>query len=124
MEKIKEIKIQNFKAFQDEQSFPINGKHVLVYGNNGSGKSSLFWALYTFLQSSIKENASIQKYFKNYLDSDDGTHQTLKNVFMDENADSFIKLTSIDTETNLEEIFTISHDVSDITHSHPFPINS
>lgn len=111
MKKIKEIRIQNFKAFQEEQTFPINGKHVLVYGNNGSGKSSLFWALYTFLQSSIKEDASIQKYFKNYLDSDDGTHQTLKNVFMDENADSFIKLTSIDTETNLEEIFTISHDV-------------
>lgn len=111
MKKIKEIKIQNFKAFQEEQSFPINGKHVLVYGNNGSGKSSLFWALYTFLQSSIKEDSSIQKYFRNYLDSDDGTHQTLKNVFMDENADSFIKLTSIDTETNLEEIFTISHDV-------------
>jgi len=45
MKKIKEIKIQNFKAFQQEQVFPVNGKHVLVYGNNGSGKSSLFWAL-------------------------------------------------------------------------------
>ena len=33
MKKIKEIKIQNFKAFQQEQVFPVNGKHVLVYGN-------------------------------------------------------------------------------------------
>jgi AAA15 family ATPase/GTPase len=111
MKKIKEIKIQNFKAFQKEQVFPINGKHVLVYGNNGSGKSSLFWALYTLLQSSIKDDDGVQKYFKNYVASDKDTHQTLKNVFMDENEDSFIKLTSIDTDTKHEETFTISHDL-------------
>lgn len=111
MKKIKEIKIQNFKAFQHEQVFPINGKHVLVYGNNGSGKSSLFWALYTLLQSSIKDDAGVKKYFKKYVASNKATHQTLKNVFMDENQDSFIKLTSIDTDTKHEETFTISHDL-------------
>lgn len=110
MKKIKEIKIQNFKAFQQEQVFPINGKHVLVYGNNGSGKSSLFWALYTILQSSIKDDEGVQKYFKKYVASDKGTHQTLKNVFMDENEKSYIKLTSIDTDTKHEETFTISYD--------------
>lgn len=111
MKKIKEIKIQNFKAFQQVQVFPVNGKHVLVYGNNGSGKSSLFWALYTLLQSSIKDDDGVKKYFKKYVASNRGTHQTLKNVFMDENEDSFIKLTSIDIETQHEETFTISHDV-------------
>lgn len=111
MKKIKEIKIQNFKAFQQEQIFPVNGKHVLVYGNNGSGKSSLFWALYTLLQSSIKDDNGVKKYFKKYVASNKGTHQTLKNVFMDENEDSFIKLTALDTETQHEETFTISHDV-------------
>ncbi len=111
MKKIKEIKIQNFKAFQREQFFPVNGKHVLVYGNNGSGKSSLFWALYTLLQSSIKDDDGVQKYFKKYVASNKDTHQTLKNVFMDENEDSFIKLTSIDTDTKHEETFTISHDL-------------
>lgn len=111
MKKIKEIKIQNFKAFQQEQVFPINGKHVLVYGNNGSGKSSFFWALYTLLQSSIKDEDVVKKYFKKYVASDKGTHQNLKNVFMDENEGSFIKLTSIDTDTRHEETFTISHDL-------------
>jgi AAA15 family ATPase/GTPase len=111
MKKIKEIKIQNFKAFQQEQIFPVNGKHVLIYGNNGSGKSSLFWALYTILQSSIKDDDGVQKYFKKYVASNKATHQTLKNVFIDENEDSFIKLTAIDTETQHEETFTISHDV-------------
>lgn len=111
MKKIKEIRIQNFKAFQKEQVFPINGKHVLVYGNNGSGKSSLFWALYTLLQSSIKDDNEVKKYFKKYVASDKGTHQTLKNVFMNEDEDSFIKLTSLDTETKHEETFNISHDL-------------
>ncbi|AZA54592.1 ATP-binding protein [Chryseobacterium sp. G0201] len=111
MKRIKEITIKNFKAFQSEQVFSIEGKHVLVYGNNGSGKSSLFWALYTFLQSSTKDDDQVQKYFKKYLESDKGTHQTLRNVFVDAKEDSYIKLTSIDTDTQVEQTFTISHDV-------------
>lgn len=83
----------------------------MVYGNNGSGKSSLFWALYTLLQSSIKDSDGVKKYFKKYVASNKATHQTLKNVFMDENEDSYIKLTSIDTDTQHEETFTISHDL-------------
>lgn len=113
MRRIKELRIQNFKAFQQEEVFDFgkNGKNVLVYGNNGSGKSSVFWALYTLLQSSTKDDAGVQKYFKDYKESDRDTHQTLKNVFMDENEESFIKLTSIETETNKEETYTISHNV-------------
>lgn len=111
MKRIKEIKIKNFKAFQEEQSFLLNGKHLLAYGNNGSGKSSFFWALYTLLQSSTKENEDVQKYFLNYIDSDRSTHQTLKNIFMDEAEDAYIQLISIDTETNEEETYTISRDI-------------
>lgn len=111
MKRIKEISIQNFKAFQQEQKFLVAGKNVLVYGNNGAGKSSFFWALYTLLQSSTKNDESVQKYFKKYVTSDRSTHQNLKNVFMDENEHSFIKLTAIDTDTQREETYTISHDV-------------
>lgn len=111
MKRIKEIKIKNFKAFQQEESFVFNGKNVLVFGNNGSGKSSLFWALYTLLQSSTKDDEGVQKYFKKYVESDKKTHQNLKNVFVNENDDSFIKLIAIDTVTNKEETYTISHDV-------------
>lgn len=57
------IKIQNFKAFQEEKTFEIGRKHVLVYGSNGSGKSSLYWALYTLFQCSIKSTNEIIKYF-------------------------------------------------------------
>lgn len=112
MKRIKNIRIKNFKAFQQEEVFDFGkeGKNVLVFGNNGSGKSSLFWALYTLLQSSTKENEQIEKYFKNYDEGNRDTHQSLRNVFMDEAEDAYIKLTSIDTETGLEINYTISHD--------------
>lgn len=99
MKRIKEIRIKNFKAFQEEEKFSFGkeGKNVLVFGNNGSGKSFLFWALYTLLQSSTKENEQIEKYFKNYDEGNKDTHQSLKNVFMGEAEDAYIKLTSIDT---------------------------
>lgn len=113
MKRIKELSIQNFKAFQNKEVFDFGkeGKNVLVYGNNGSGKSSFFWALYTLLQSSTKADHGIKKYFAKYVASNPDTHQTLKNVFMDEEEDSFIKVTSIDTDTSKEETYTISHDV-------------
>lgn len=60
---IEYIKIQNFKAFQEEKTFDIGRKHVLVYGSNGSGKSSLYWALYTLFQCSVKPLTKINKYF-------------------------------------------------------------
>jgi len=112
MKRIKEIRIKNFKAFQEEEKFSFGkeGKNVLVFGNYGSGKSSLFWALYTLLQSSTKENGQIEKYFKNYDEGNKDTHQSLKNVFMGEAEDAYIKLISIDTNTGLEVNYTISHD--------------
>ncbi len=85
MKKIQEIRIKHFKAFQEEEKFNFRSKNVLAYGNNGSGKSSLFWALYTFLQSSIKPtDDDVKKYFVNFLESDTSTHQTLKNIFADD----------------------------------------
>lgn len=59
---LQRIEICNFKAFRDF-SLDLDGRHLLVFGANGSGKSSLYWALYTFLQSASKETADIEKYF-------------------------------------------------------------
>ena len=85
----------------------MKGKNVLAYGNNGSGKSSLFWALYTLTQSSIKQDEDIQKYFRKFVESDKATHQSLRNVFTGEGDDSFIELTTID-DIGKKDVYTIS----------------
>lgn len=43
----------------------IEGKNLLLYGENGSGKSSLYWAIYTLFQSCYKRPTiyDAQKYF-------------------------------------------------------------
>jgi len=35
--------LKNFKAFPEEQKFEFDGKHVLIYGENGPGKSSVYY---------------------------------------------------------------------------------
>ena len=92
MKRISTIHLKNFKAFRD-QTFDFGGKHALIYGNNGSGKSSLYWALYTFLQSSGKTNGRISEYFQ--LPSLDGKLESLRNVYADEitDGDAYIELT-------------------------------
>lgn len=54
--KITNIEVKNFRAFP--KTYRINlhnaGKNLLVYGENGSGKSSLYLALKYFLESSVE----------------------------------------------------------------------
>ncbi len=75
---IQQIRLKNFKAFKDEEVFDVDNKNMLICGNNGSGKSSLHYALHVFFQSSIKGDA-YKKYFKNPTAAD-GT-ESLLNIF-------------------------------------------
>lgn len=64
MKRIKEVHINNFKFFPASEPIKIDGKNILLYGENGSGKSSFYWALYTLLESSQKSDPEqIKKYF-------------------------------------------------------------
>ena len=62
--KITKIEIKNYRAFyNDINSEPYkieipNGENLLIYGENGSGKSSLYSALFDFFASSNDENYS------------------------------------------------------------------
>ncbi|MBN1115807.1 MAG: hypothetical protein JXA77_01275 [Bacteroidales bacterium] len=65
--RITELQLQNFKFFtgnvlSNTLKLP-NGENVLAWGENGSGKSSIYWAIYTLLQCSYKEQADIDNYF-------------------------------------------------------------
>ncbi len=63
MSKIKTIRINNFKFFGKSEDIVLDGHNLLLYGENGSGKSTIYWALYTLLQCSLKKPADTEKYF-------------------------------------------------------------
>ena len=52
--KISKITIKDFRGFPGEYEFVLGepGKNLLIYGENGSGKSSLFLAIKHFLEAS------------------------------------------------------------------------
>ena len=81
---IDKIILRNFKAFFGDYEINLEGKHLLLYGENGSGKSSIYWSLYTLLQASTKTSSEIEKYFdftedehlinRYYIHKQDDTH--------------------------------------------------
>ena len=62
MAKINEIVINGFKAFPSLQTIELEGKHLLMYGENGSGKSSIYYALHCIFNSYRKPDKG-KKYF-------------------------------------------------------------
>ena len=53
--RIKTIEITNYKAFHGTHKIQVGGKNLFIYGENGSGKSSLYYALKDFFQSTMEE---------------------------------------------------------------------
>ena len=109
------IDIRNFKAFRDF-SLTLEGRHLLLYGSNGSGKSSLYWALYTFLQSARKPQHGVAKYFQN------GNPESLLNIHeqvQDAPAAGEISMTLFHSASGKEESFRISEPEHD-TFGKPF----
>lgn len=93
MQKIKSITLRNFKYFYGKETdketqqnkIELDKNNLLLYGENGSGKSSIYWALYTFLQSAIKApQTEIEKYFDPIKD------QNLRNRFAQSSDESGI----------------------------------
>jgi energy-coupling factor transporter ATP-binding protein EcfA2 len=104
MKRIKEVHINNFKFFPEtDEPIKIDGKNILLYGENGSGKSSFYWALYTLLESSQKSDAAqIQKYF-NKLNP-----QSLVNIYATADA-AGVDNSSIKIVMNDDSDFEVSH---------------
>lgn len=103
MQRITEIQLNNFKFFPASKPIATEGKNILMYGENGSGKSSLFWGLYTLLECANKSNPlDIQKYFT------PNDPASLVNIYAPVYSkfptDSFIKITLTDGKK-----FAISH---------------
>jgi len=76
--KITKITIKNYRAFYnqpDTEPYTIevpNGENLLIYGENGSGKSSLYHALYDFLEASdFPEKQFIENLFSQTVIDDE-----------------------------------------------------
>lgn len=80
----------NFKFFYGEENLKLDKKHTLIYGENGSGKSSIYWALHCFLHSTLKPNAaSVQKYFLPISRND----ESIKNRYAQDTEKSGVSIT-------------------------------
>ena len=66
MFKIENIKIDNYRSYYKQYLIPVkNGNNLLIYGENGSGKSSLYEGLKNFFLAADKsEDAKIIRHFK------------------------------------------------------------
>lgn len=106
--RIKSIQLNNFKFFQQEEPISLNGNNLLLYGENGSGKSSIYWAFYTLFEASLKEDDNdIKKYFCKTIKLKDNLiniHSKEEPVGSD-NYNSFIELKTNDTP---EKVYRIS----------------
>jgi energy-coupling factor transporter ATP-binding protein EcfA2 len=112
MKKITRIEIDNYRAYIQSRTVDlVNGENILLYGENGSGKSSLYKGLRYFLSSSVGEGTfEINRYSGRndgkieitYMDFDPQTKSVIpgsEQIFqvntdavLTNNTDPFIKL--------------------------------
>lgn len=90
MTKIYSIEICNFKYARGVFSLPLKGLNALVYGENGTGKSTIFWALHAFLDSAFKDKSAVEKYFTI------GGDESLINRDMPVSDESYVEVTLTD----------------------------
>ena len=70
MIKIEKIKLNNFRFFTNENNiFEPDGKNLLIYGENGSGKSSIFRAFEFLAQTQINKDTFLES--KNIFSQND-----------------------------------------------------
>ncbi|NLT45628.1 MAG: AAA family ATPase [Thermotogaceae bacterium] len=77
--RIYSISLKNFRSFRGETKISLdsNCKSILIYGENGSGKSSLYQALNCFLSSGAESPQDIKK-FTNIDPSDEESYVKLE----------------------------------------------
>jgi len=119
MSRIKSIHIHNFKFFDEQPAIDLGetGKHLLLYGENGSGKSSVYWALYTLFECAVKyDKTDIEKYFKHPEEHNESLINIYANKVTEadgkEHYNSFIKVKTTDNPSLDYEVSLINTDIS------------
>lgn len=114
------IELQNFKAFPEQSEIKLAGRHALVFGVNGSGKSSIFWAIYTALQCSSKKENEHKKYFEKIVP----LSESLRNVYQKDEVHSFVNLNFKAKNNKATESFKLSETDDDSKKQFIKQINS
>lgn len=90
MASISKITIDGFKAFPDRfEDINLEGKNLLLYGENGSGKSSIYYALHCLLQSQVVDKSAT------YFDPNSSESLVNKDTHKD---DAFIEVQFTDND--------------------------
>lgn len=95
MSKIKSLQLNNFKFFRQSDPILLDGKHLLLYGENGSGKSSVFWGLYTLLEAAYKQPNEVKSYFNS-------SDTSLVNIFANKQTDPGTGIEHYDSYVTIE----------------------
>ena len=113
MKRITEVSIDNFCVYDRAKfEFP-NGCNLLIYGENGSGKSSLYKATQSFFESSVYPDLTFQK--NRHLMSKDGDVSiTFSDFDVAEGKIPFVSSGAID------EIYSFSSQYANSTNKVPY----
>ena len=121
--KITKIELKNFRAFYGAYQIDLHkaGKNLLVYGENGSGKTSLYQALKRFLESS--EGGHQFKPHQNIFNSDDGYIKLHLRAGTQSEQDTYEWSETVKDETNEELLIEASRakgflDYKDLLETH------
>lgn len=100
--KINKIEIKNFKFFKGSFPLALDGKNLLLYGENGCGKSSIYWSFYTHYQACLKTEAEAGKYF-------DAEHpENLRNRFANPGDESGLAVEFVEEESGTTHTYNDS----------------
>lgn len=113
MRRISQITLDNFRAYIQPLDIKMPaGENLLIYGENGSGKSSLYKALRYFLESSVDSTKTFE------INQFSGRHD----------GKVAVTYTEVDDAGNLkvgtEQTYTISTDAAQTTNAQPFIMTS
>ena len=113
MAKIKSIKINGLRGVKDPLTLELNKKSILVYGDNGTGKSSLTdsfeWFFYNKVDHLSNEEIGRRK-----------GRDALRNIFIPDTEDGFIELTFDDNKLDSKKSIDNSLKTSSSNQSDDF----
>jgi energy-coupling factor transporter ATP-binding protein EcfA2 len=87
LKRLHSLEVENFRGFSTKDEFDLDKQYILIYGSNGSGKSSfceaLEYSMLGYINEAIAKNVDIRQYTKNYITCKSNAPE-LKAVFTDE----------------------------------------